>query len=217
MRTWFARLTLAVLLVPAAGCNIVGPLGVLFAPPQIQKAEVTLTKSRLALLVEYARTEDENPVFTQTFRERLAEILKEKKVNEQLVPAQELARLQQANPDFGKWNLQRVARELRAEQVLYVRIDRLVIRPTPDHPLMEPGVMMHAKLISASAEAKAARLWPPAAEREGRELSRSRPPQEAADARAIDEETTKLAKDAALLMAMPFYDVDKEERPAWEK
>jgi len=217
MRARLMLLTLAALLVPATGCNIIGPLGVLFAPPQIQKAEVKLTKERLALLVEYARSEDESPVFTQVFHERLAEILKEKKANDRVVDAKELARVQQANPDFGKWNLQRVARELKAEQVLYIRIDRLVIRPTPDHPLMEPAVVMHAKLIGASAEAKAARLWPPGAERDGREISRSRPPQEATDARAIDEETTKLAKDAALLAAMPFYDVDTEERPAWEK
>ena len=51
-RTALKLLPLAALVATATGCNIIGPLGVLFAPPQIQKAEVTLTKGRLALLVD---------------------------------------------------------------------------------------------------------------------------------------------------------------------
>lgn len=203
-------------LLAATGCNILGPLGYLFAPPQIKKADFKLTKGRLLVLVEYARPEDENPVFTQAFRERLAELLRERKVNDQLVPYAEFARMQQEREDFDQWSVQRVGRALQAEQVLYVRVTRLTLRPAPDYPLLEPEVRLALKVIGMSDDPKAARLWPPGSEREGHTLERARPPQEAMDARGLDAETRKLARDAAQLVVMPFYDVDTEEPVGWE-
>ncbi len=208
---------LGALMLVLPGCNIVGPLGVLLSPPQIKKADFKLTHERLAVLIDVARAGDENSVFTQAFHDKLVEIFREKKVNSQVVPATEVLRLRQTNPDFARWNLQRVATALGAEQVLCVRIERLSLRTTPEHPVLEPFVEMRVKVVGRDAPAKSARLWPGSEEREGREISRARLICEATDPTIVDSEAAKLGKDAAVLVAMPFYDVDTEAPVPWEK
>lgn len=208
---------LLALLVLSAGCNIFGPLAILTAPRQIQKAEFKLTHERLAVLIDYARPGDDNPVFAQAFHERLAEIFREEKVNEQLVPFEDVQRLRQQTRDFANWSVQKIGRELGATQVLVVRLERLSLRPRPEHPILEPVVEMRVKVIGTDAPENAPRLWPSAQEREARLLTRTRPPVDQVDPVTTDAEAAKLGRDAGLLVAMHFYDVDKEEPTPWEK
>jgi hypothetical protein len=204
------------LLVCAAGCKYVSAFTYFFGPPQVQKAEYKLTDGRLAVLLEPAHPEENNPVFTQALCEKLAEIFREHNVKAQLVPQEDILRLRQQNPDFAKWSLQKTGQRLDAKQVLYARIERLQLREDPDAPIMQPLVRMRLKLIDPSAPADAARLWPPRDEREGREVERARPACELGDGMAQDIEAAKLGKDAAWLLAMPFYDVDLERKTPWE-
>lgn len=198
------------------GCNIVGPLLVLTAPPQIQPAEVELTKSRLALVIEYASAGEESPVFTEAFRQRLTEVLREKQINERVIPRAEVLALRRDHADYPKWSIQKVGQALNAEQVLYVRVERLALRAAPEDPVLAPEVRLRMKLIAPWQTGRAARLWPPSAEREGREIYRARPMREAGDAFVLDEELAKLGREAAWLAAKPFYKVDLEEKDSWE-
>ncbi len=204
------------LLVCLPGCKYVSAFTYFFGPPQIQKAEYKLTDGRLAVLLEPAHPEENNPVFTQALCEKVAEIFRDHNIKAQLVPQEEILRLRQQNPDFGRWSLQKTGQRLDAKQVLYARIERLQIREDPDAPIMQPVVRMRLKLIDPSAPADAARLWPPLDERDGREVERARPAAELGDAVAQDIEAAKLGKDAAWLLAMPFYDVDLERKTPWE-
>ncbi len=52
----------------------------LHRPPQIKKAEYTLAPSRLAVLVEVANPEEDNPLFVRAFHERFGELLSEHKI-----------------------------------------------------------------------------------------------------------------------------------------
>jgi len=213
------RLTTAALLglsLPLSGCNVVSALVYFFSPPQIQKAEYPLTDGRLAVLVEVARAEEENPVFRQAFCEKLVEIFRDHKVKAKVVPQDEVLRLRQQNPDFSKWSLQKVGQHLNVQQVLYVRLDRLQLRNEPGSPILHPAVQMRLKLIDPNLPADAARLWPGSQERDGRVAERARPPVEAGDSLAVDSELAKLGKDAAWLAAMPFFDVDLERKTPWE-
>ncbi len=199
-----------------SGCNIVAAIAYFFGPPQVQPAELKLTDGRLAVLVETAHPEQDHPVFTQALCEKLAEIFRDHYIKAQLVPQEEIFRLRQQNPDFGKWSVQKVGRRLNAKQVLYVRIEELQLRVAPDSPVLQAGVRMRLRLIDPQVSPDKAQVWPGPQERDGREVSRARQHREAPDAIAVDEEAAKLGKDAAYLVAAPFYDVDLEKKTPWE-
>jgi hypothetical protein len=215
MRSWeLSAAALLVLVCSAAGCNVLGPAAYYLGPPRIQKAEFKLTEGRLAVVIESTHPDQDNPVFNQALFDKLSEILRERKVKSEFVPHRQVLKLRQTHRDFAKWSLQHVGRELRAQQVLYLRIDTLQLRETPDHPVISPEVTLRSKVIDVCAPHAHARLWPE--EAEGRQITCTRPAAEAIDPRAIDTEAWKLAHDAAYLVAEPFIDVDLEDRPTTE-
>ena len=161
-------LLLLTLLGLTAGCrNVIGAIGYYFRPRQIQKPEHQFAAgARVALVIDTARPEDENPVFNQALYERAVEMLREAGSRAKVLPLQAVIDLRRANPDFHKWSIQKIGRELEADEVLYVRVDRLIIREEPDHPLLTPTVEMRLKVIGVSEPPVHARLWPE--EKEGR-------------------------------------------------
>ncbi len=214
-----ARLTTLIFLLLGtglAGCRQVASIGILLSPRQIQKAELTLTQDRLALLVETVRATDDNPVFTNELHKKLVTIFKEKNINDQVVPYQEMLRLRQSDPNFSKWSLQKVGRRVDARQLLYVRVETLDMHEEQGSPVLHPRVLIHTKVIDPRESRDAARLWPPSSERGGRLVQCARHQQEAADSMLLDSESAKLAREVAWLVAMPFYDVDLEEKPPIE-
>lgn len=198
------------------GCKYVAAATYLFGPRQIQKAEFKLTEGRLAVLVEMAHPDEDNPVFRQALQDKLIEIFHENKVRAQVVPEEDILRLRQQNRDFAQWSLQKVGQRVNAKQVLYVRIQRLQLHEAPDSPVLAPLVVMRLKVVDPYADADKARLWPGPSELEGREAERARPASGVADTLTLDTEAAKLGKDAAYVVAMPFYDVDLETKTPWE-
>jgi hypothetical protein len=208
---------LLALLSLAAGCNILAPAAYYFRPRQIQRAEYEFpADSRVALVIEAAQPQYENPVFNGALYERVVRMLEEGKSKATVLGLQAVSDLRRANPDFDKWSLQRIGRALQADHVLHIRIDRLVIRQTPDYPILTPAVDLRMKLIGVSQPGVHARLWPQA--KEGHPVSYSRQTTEAADTGpdAADIEARKLAYDTAYYVTMPFIDVDLEQPPPVE-
>jgi hypothetical protein len=224
VRRWYARGReigplvglglLAASLLP--GCNIIKAAAFFLSPPQVQKTEFKLTEGKLAVLIEAARPEEDNPVFAQALYERLVEVFRDNKVKAQLVPLEDIAKLRLQEREFAKWSLQRVGRAVHADQVLSVRIEQLQLRESPDSPILHPTATLRLKVIDPNAPAATARVWPKAEERGGREVQRSRHDREALDPMSIDAEAAKLGKDIAWLVAAPFYDVDLETKTPWE-
>ena len=210
MRT--ARLGIALLLAvvgTSAGCKQLASIAYYAGPRRIQPAEFKLGEGRLAVVIETVYPEQDNPVFNQALFDKLVEIFRENKVKGEVVPLRELLELRQRHADFSRWSLQRIGRELKAEQVLYLRLEELRLRETPDHPLVSPKVSVRIKVVGVQAPSVHARLWPE--ETEGRTIICERQPQEASDPQVIDSEALKLARDTAYLVAQPFHDVDLEE------
>lgn len=89
-----ARLAMTAVLAGAAmlgsGCQQLGAILFLTSPQPIQKTEFKLTKDRLAILIDYARPADENPVFTRSLHEKLVEVFRDRKINDQVVPLGEM-------------------------------------------------------------------------------------------------------------------------------
>jgi hypothetical protein len=199
------------------GCNIFGPLLFFLAPPQIRAAEYKLPdQSRLAVFIEFASAGEENPVFRRALHEKLADVLEQRKVKVEVAPLEDVLRLRQRHADFASWGLQRICRELRADRLLYLQVEKLNLRSTPEYPIIEPAASIRMRVISADEPSNTARVWPGNDEREGRLVQRARGMREASSPVTVDEEARKLGVDLAYLCAMPFYDVDVEEPVPWE-
>jgi hypothetical protein len=211
LAAWLALLGLA------AGCNVLAPIAYYFRPREIQKPQYEFSAdSRVALVIEAARPQDENPVFSEALHERVVEMLREGKSKATILPQRAVTDLRRANPDFRKWSLQKIGRAVQADHVLYVRLDRLVIRQSPDYPILTPAVDLRMKLIGVSQPGVHARLWPEA--KEGYPVSCARQASEAADSDpdAPDVQARKLACDTAYYVTMPFIEVDLEQPPPVE-
>lgn len=197
------------------GCNILRPLAYYLRPPQIQKPEYEFpADSRVAIMIEAARRRHENPVFNRALYERLVELLRAGKPQPTFLPLRAISDLRRAHADFDRWSLQRIGRALHADQLLYIKLDRLIIRQSPDYPLLTPTVELHTKLIGVNQPAAHGRLWPE--QKEGRAVSCSRQPSEAGGADAADHAARKLGYDTAYYVAMPFIEVNLEEKPPVE-
>lgn len=216
LRAGFA--VLLALLSLTTGCKaVIGAIGYYFRPRQIQKPEYEFVDGeRVAMVIEAAQPRDENPVFNRALHERVVQMLREGKSKATVLPFRPLADLRRDHPDLDQWSLQRIGRELQADHVLYIKLDRLIIRQTADYPVLTPAVELHMKLIGVSQPGVHARLWPE--EKEGRAVSRSRQIREVADddPDAPDAEAMKLGYDTAYYVTMPFIKVDLEENPPVE-
>jgi hypothetical protein len=219
MNAWrAASAVLLGLVVLTAGCKLVGPIAYYLQPRQIQKPEYEFPAgTRVALVIEARDPQDENPVFSEALHERVVTMLRDGKSEATILPWRKVTELRYANADFAKWSLQKVGRALGADQVLYLSIDRLVIRPSPEHPVLTPEVDLHMKLIGVHEPPLHARIWPEA--KEGHPVSCKRLIGEAADANpdAADIEARKLGYDTAYWVTMPFIKVDLEENPPVER
>lgn len=209
------RLTLALLVTLFAasitGCaNVLGAFAYFLSPPHIEKAEFRPGKGKFAILIEDIRPTDDHPVFRVEFFDKLVELFRERKVSTNVIPLDELTELRKSNPEYDSWSVQKIGRELKAEQVLYVRVERFDVRETPDHPLLKPAVKLKLKVIDTAAPPEHARLWPK--DVEWRELECTRQSEEATTGEQADTVSAKLARDTAQLAVRFFYDVDLEER-----
>ena len=219
MNAWRAALAVLLGLVGVTvGCKLLGPIAYYLQPPQIQKPEYEFPPGTLvALVIEARDPRDENPVFSEALYERLVTMLRDGESEATILPWREVTELRHSNADFAKWSLQKVGRALGADQVWYVRIDRLVIRPSPEHPVLTPEVDLHMKLIGVHESPLHARIWPEA--KEGHHVSCKRLIGEAADTNpdAADIEARKLGYDTAYWVTMPFIEVDLEKKPPVER
>jgi len=208
----------ALLLAVTAGCNIITATAYYLRPPQIAKPEYEFPPgSRVAVVIEAAPTTSENPVFNEALYERLVETVRAGKSKATFLPLDAVTALRQAHPDFDTWSIQRIGRELGADHVLYLRIDRLVIRQAPDYPVLTPSVELRMKLIGVAQPGVHARLWPDREERDGRLVVCTRPTREAGSPAIADSEARKLGYDTAFHVARPFITVDLEQKPPVER
>jgi hypothetical protein len=125
--------------------------------------------------------------------------------------------LRQKHPDFREWPVQRIGREVDADQVLHVVIDKLQLQESEDSPLLQPLCELRLKVIGVSQPPTAARLWPNKDESDGYPVTCTRQAREMSGVNGLDTESTKLARDTAVFAAMPFHDVDLEETPERER
>ncbi len=198
-----------------AGCNVLAPIAYYLRPPQVQKPLYRFPPGATVLLLfETEHPGDESPVFVRALYARCRSIFREKKLRIRLLGPAVVHRLRREHPDFRRWSVQRVGREAGADYVIYVRASRLTFRDAPDAPVLTPRLEARIKVIDVHQPAAHARVWPE--DPEGHPVQCTRRPVHAPSPQAVDETATKLGRDAAYWITMPFVTVDLEKRPPVE-
>ena len=204
-------LSLITLAFGLSGCQILTGVTYFLRPPQIQKAAFRFDDGPVAIFIESAAAEGGIPIFERELHTKLRDIFRAKKISRKVVPHDRAMNLPRRHPDFRTWNLQKIGRELGADQLLYVRIMELRVRESRDAPLLNPMVRLEIKVIDVNVPPTRARAWPETAG--GHELAPvTRQAQEISSRAQTDRATVKLARDAAYRVAEPCYDVDLEAR-----
>ncbi len=194
------------------GCMGARGMAYLFAPRQIQKPEYELSAQRVAILIDTARPGQANPVFETSLQTRIVELLRENEVPSQVIPQEDVLTLR-SRPEYATWSIQRIGRELRADQVLYIRIDQLRLTDSRD-PVVTPAVELDVKVIDPTQPAANARLWPEAdQEPDGRRIRHQRQPVERENPLVMDAEARKLAWETGYYVARLFHEWDQEDPP----
>jgi hypothetical protein len=196
-------LLVAVGLTVCSGCGPLRALAYYLSPERQQDAQFELTRNALAIVVDGAPGADDHPLFRQALHDQLADLLGEHKVNDRVVPYVRQLELQQQHADYRRWSIQRIGRELGAEQVVYLRIETFSLRDTPDYPVLTPRAKVRVKVIDANSPVGDARLWPE--DSAGFPIECSRQAGEATDVAQTDLAATKLGKDTAQFVGRLFF------------
>lgn len=205
-----ALLTCTAVAALLAGCRTIGAIAYYTTPHPKTPAEYTFPEGgRVAILIEARQQSEANPVFDKTLHETLVNTLKEQEVKAEFVPFREMLALRR-EPGYAGWSVQRIGREVDADQVLFIRLDRLSMRESPDYPVVEVKAVADVKVIGTSDPEAQARLWPE--DPGGRQVKLDRPAKEASQPRVADEEMTKSARVLAREIARFFYEYDPEDK-----
>lgn len=216
MTARFLALSLIVCAALASGCQLLGAASYYLGPHRVQPPEYKLpADARVAVVFESMQPSQQHPVVIRAIHERLAKHMKEHKETQaaRLVSFENTLRVRR-EPGFSSWSVQRIGRELDATHVLYVEIEEFRGRMEPEVPVVMPLLKLRFKLIATDAEPDKARVWPP--ERDGRELTMTRPAEDVTDSFGEDRALRKLGYDTAYFLCAPFIEVDLESAPPRE-
>jgi hypothetical protein len=144
-------------------------------PKPTVKAEFTLTKGPLLILVE----DDYNVTQSHRIRDeiaaRLAQELVGHKVNNRIIPLERLERVRQQDPDYDKIPADKLGRRVGAEQILWLKIiDYAVGDEQTEDPSEAAHMVVTVRVINCHAEHRDdVRLWPTGREPHRLELSKT--------------------------------------------
>jgi hypothetical protein len=196
-------IAIASLAVSACGCNLIGAAAYYFGPHRTQKPEFEFPKnSTVAVVFDAARSQYFDPVFIHGFHGRLNDIFRQKKSTSRLVPVEDVMALR-TQTGYRDWSVQRIGRELQADYVLFIVIDEMRVKISPDAPVIEPLARLRFKVIKVGEPPDKARVWPP--ERDGRPVLVTRPPEDAFHSEVADNAMAKLGRQSAWLVSTPFF------------
>ena len=201
---------LVLLLGGTSGCQLFATLAYLMGPTRYQEPLYEFQAERVAIFIDGIPGRPDHPEFRRQLHAELEEVLIENEAARSVVPYEENLGVRSTNPDFYRWSIQRVGRELGAGEVIYIRIESFQLREAPGHPVLAPEVEARVKVIATDARPNQARVWPD--ERIGFLVKCNRQVKEARNMQVLDAEARKLGIDLARRIGRLFYKYDVEEK-----
>lgn len=204
--------TLASLIIVAAalvaGCNIVGPLFVAFAPPPRVPKEYTIDPNRsVVVFVDDRSSRLPRRTLRLTIAEQTQRLLMSEGVSRKVVDARAALAATSGETASSPMDIATIGRAVQADLVVYVSVDEFTL--SNDGQSMTPMTQLAVKVIDAREDR---RLWPD--ERAGRTLvvkpssTTKTPPRSSAELAKAEE---SLAQYAGVAVAQLFYSAKAQE------
>lgn len=165
------------------------------------EAEYKLKKTPLLILIDDRGSLITEPRTTRELYQTLSVNFLEFDVNKNVIPFQEVQRLQ-ANEKYDRMSIRQIGEELGADQVLYIQVERYTLQGEGGAPIYKGIFATRVKVLSTERK-KDIRLWPEG--ESGRRVEVTTNPQ------PMDSDTTaaKVATELGIKMgqeiAMFFY------------
>lgn len=144
MSAWCLGLVLA-----AGGCEVPAYVAtVITGPPKIPAVYELMDRPTVVLVDDY---HNKLPAMTlaSLLAGRTGEALKDHEVIETLIPSTTVDTLRARHEDFRKWPIDRIGRQVGAEQVLYISIERYQM--TDEQQIFHPRVDVRVKVIDVAS------------------------------------------------------------------
>lgn len=176
-------------------------------PKQTVKAQYTLTKGKLLVLVDDAPGLDLPPQFCDRLHRAIRDEFEQTGINREMVGPADVSELRRKHADFDRLGIREVGRLAGAEQVVWVRPMTFEMNDNPDMTVDETRLIVAIKVINAKAESKDdLRLWPTSEDGHPIEIKIS--PGEVRELRTADAVLGKLATNLAEEVGRLFRDYD---------
>jgi hypothetical protein len=135
-------------------------------PPEVEvKSEYKLDPGRLAILIDDGKGWLADPAIRPLLTEELIKLFAEHNVNHLVVPAEDITRLRQRDPQFERRGVREIGRRLKADRVLHLNVRKFTLHDETVAPAYKGRFEIAVKVIDTSAEkAEDVRLWPSSGE-----------------------------------------------------
>jgi len=130
-RAAHVALLAAVIAIGLAGCTVGGFIAANVLPETIDALYEPTNRKTVIVVDDPDKLLPSVPLMGVTAA-RVEATLKEQEVITEFVPSNQVDALRFANAEFETWPIDRIGREVGAEQVIYIRIERFAIITTPD-------------------------------------------------------------------------------------
>ncbi len=165
-RKCLVALALSLMAMALGGCQSAGFVAQVFGKNQVPAVYALEDRPTLVLVEDAGEADLTTPDLAGLIAGRIGQQLESANVVSKVIPFNDFTRLKADTPAFStdpkKWNIARIGRELGAEQVVYVAIQRW--RLSEEGVIYRPYAEARVKVIDAAADT---RRFPPAADQYG--------------------------------------------------
>ncbi len=185
----------------ASGCELPGYVAqVVVGPPKIPAVYELMDRPTVVVVDDYHQKLPGMPL-ASLMAGRTGEALVDNDAVETLIPSTTIDTLRSRHEDFRKWPIDRIGRQVGAEQVIYISIERFGM--TDEQQILRPRVDVRVKVIDVAG---GTRMFP-AGEAQGYPVITTRyySDMEGASAGTQMYLANRLMEDAAAKIAKLFY------------
>jgi hypothetical protein len=174
-------------------------------PEEKVKAEYHLGKGRLLVLIDEDKGWLSDASVRPLLMERLAKDLAEHKVNEHVVPYDEVVSLRQQDRSFDRRGAREIGQRLKADQVLHINVRKFTLHDEDVQPAYRGRFEATVKVLDVHAtKPEDVRLWPRSVE--GRTLEVTTDLDVGTGSGYDQTLTRRLCEEMAEKIAKLFYD-----------